>query len=164
MNIFLWGILGGNLKTTKNYHMKKIILAVILLAAAGGAVYFLLQNKKPAQQVQTSFQQTILGDWKIDSISTKENKTPAFLTLVADSNYNKCQFRFKEDGTIAQMLGDSILPVKHGYEWKDSVNLVLLEGDSLTEKIPVKVISLNEKELTLFTTDSTTIFYKKAEK
>lgn len=144
--------------------MKKIILAVIILAAAGGAVYFLLQNKKPAQQAQTSFQQAILGDWKIDSISTKENKTPAFLALVADSNYNKYQFRFKEDGSIAQMLGDSILPVKHGYEWKDSVNLVFIEGDSVTEKIPVQVISLNEKELTVTTADSTIIFYKKASK
>lgn len=144
--------------------MKKIILAVIILAAAGGAVYFLLQNKKPAQQVQTSFKQTILGDWKIDSISTKENKAPAFLALVADSNYNKYQFRFKEDGSIAQMLGDSILPVKHGYEWKDSANLVFIEGDSLTEKIPVQVVSLNEKELTVTTADSTTIFYKKASK
>lgn len=144
--------------------MKKIILAVIILAAAGGAVYFLLQNKKTAQQVQTSFKQTILGDWKIDSISTKENKAPAFLALVADSNYNKYQFRFKEDGSIAQMLGDSILPVKHGYEWKDSANLVFIEGDSLTEKIPVQVVSLNEKELTVTTADSTIIFYKKASK
>jgi hypothetical protein len=145
--------------------MKKIILAVIILAAAGGAVYFFLQNKKTVEQSQTTFKQTILGDWKIDSIVTKtEKKTPSFPALVADSNYNKYQFRFKDDGTITQMLGDSILPVKHGYEWKDSANLVFIEGDSLAEKIPVQVVSLNEKELTISTADSTTIFYKKAGK
>lgn len=139
--------------------MKKIILAVILLAAAGGAVYWYFQTKKP---VTTSYQQTIIGSWKIDSVAAKDsNYAIGLLAMALDSNFTKYHFWFKEDGSITQMLGDSIVPVKHGYEWKDSASLVFTEGDSLTEKHPVQILSLSKEQFLIMNADSSIFYFKK---
>ena len=137
-------------------------MAVVILAAAGGAVYYYMQTKKPVQQTHTSYQQTIIGDWKIDSVAAKDSgNSIGLLALVLDTNFTKYHFQFKEDGSITQLLGDSIVPVKRGYEWKDSASLVFTEGDSLTEKHPVQILSLSKEQLSIMNTDSSVIYFKK---
>ena len=145
--------------------MKKIILAAIILAAAGGALYYYFFNQKeqPVVSGTTAVVQTALeGDWQIDSVSFGQTGSPvgAFV-LAADSNLLKYTFRFQKDSSMIQLLGDSVLPVKHAYQWRDSSGLVLMQGDSLQEKIIVWVSVLNEKQFSFETADSTVVHLKK---
>ena len=142
--------------------MKQIILAAILLAALGGAVYYYFQTKKTSNTSSIAYQQIIIGDWKIDSVAAKgSNQTTGFLLMALDSNFTKYHFRFKEDGSITQFLGDSALPVKRSYVWKDSASLVFKEGDSLSEKYPVQIISLSKEHFSLMNADSSVFYFKK---
>ena len=142
--------------------MKQIILAVILLAAAGGALYYYFQMKKTASTSSTAYQQTIIGEWKIDSVAAKgSTNTTGFLLMALDTNFTKYHFQFKEDGSILQLLGDSVLPVKRGYEWKDSARLIFTEGDLLTEKHSVQVLSLSKEQFSIMNADSSVFYFKK---
>jgi len=142
--------------------MKKIILAVVLLAAAGGAVYLFTQrNRNIEPSLQTSYKETIIGDWKIDSITSKDNSGLGLLLLSIDSNLTNYTFRFTADGFITQLLNDSIVPQKSKYEWKDSSQLVILEGDSLTDKEVMHVVSFTAEQLSLMSADSAMIYFKK---
>jgi hypothetical protein len=142
--------------------MKKIILAVILLAALGGALYYYLQTTKTSVPSTTAYQQTIIGEWKIDSVAAqKTTDNIALLAMAMDTNFVNYRFQFKEDGSITQFLGDSIVPVKRGYEWKDSAHLVFSEGDSLSEKNPVQVLSLTKEQFSIMSADSSVFYFKK---
>lgn len=144
--------------------MKKIILAAIILAAAGGALYYYFnQKEQPSVGSTTAVTQTALeGDWQIDSVSFGKTGAPVGAVLsTADSNYLKYTFRFQKDSSMIQLLGDSILPVKHTYQWKDSSGLVLMQGDSLQQKTTVWVNLLNEKQFSFQTADSTVVHLKK---
>lgn len=142
--------------------MKKIILAVILLAAVGGAVYLYSQrNRNIEPSLQTSYKETIIGDWKIDSITPNDNSGIGLLLLSLDSNLTNYTFRFAEDGALTQLLNDSILPQRSKYEWKDSSQLVILEGDSLTDKELMQVVTLTTDQLDLRSADSAVIHFRK---
>lgn len=142
--------------------MKKIILAAILLAALGGALYYYQQTTKTSVPSSTAYQQTIIGEWKIDSVaSPKPADNIVLLAMTMDTNFLKYHFQFKEDGSITQLLGDSIFPVKRGYEWKDSANLVFKEGDSLSEKNPVQILSLSKEHFSIMSVDSSVFYFKK---
>ena len=143
--------------------MKKIILAVILLAAAGGAVYFYFFYHtvcdKPGKL--TNYETEIIGDWKIDSIASKDSNSIGLLLLSLDSNLRNYTFRFTADGAITQLLNDSIVPQKSKYEWKDSSQLIILEGDSLTGKELMHVVLLTTEQLNLMSADSALIYFRK---
>lgn len=142
--------------------MKKIILAVIILAVAGGAVYYFTQKKtegKPA--VTTSYQEAIIGDWKIDSVAARDSNNLGLLIMALDSNLTNYAFRFTKDGSVTQLLNDSIVQVKRNYTFSDSVHLVLNEGDSLQEKQLLQVLLLTTEQLHVMGSDSTTLFFKK---
>lgn len=142
--------------------MKKIILAVILLAAAGGAVYLFTQQSRNIEPLPvTSYKETIVGDWKIDSITSKDNSGIGLLLLSIDSNLTNYTFRFASDGSITQLLNDSIVPQKSKYEWKDSSQLTILEGDSLTDKEVMQVVSFTNEQFSLMTADSAVVHFKK---
>lgn len=142
--------------------MKKIILAVILLAAAGGAVYLLTQRSRNIEPpLTTSYKDIIVGDWKIDSIASKDSNSIGLLLLSLDSNLTNYTFRFTADGAITQLLNDSIVPQKSKYEWKDSSQLTILEGDSLSDKEVMHVVSLTAEQLNLMSADSAMIYFKK---
>ncbi len=140
--------------------MKKIILAAILLAALGGALYYYQQTTKTSVPSSTAYQQTIIGEWKIDSVASPKPADNIVL-LAMDTNFLKYHFQFKEDGSITQLLGDSIVPVKLGYEWKDSANLVFKEGDSLSEKNPVQILTLRKEQFSIMSADSSVFYFKK---
>lgn len=142
--------------------MNKIILAAILLAALGGALYYYLQQSKTPDSSSTAYQQTIIGEWKIDSVAA--SKTPgniAMLAMALDTNLMKYQFNFQKDGSITQLLGDSIVPVKRSYEWKDSAHLVFKEGETLSEIQPVQVLSFSKEQFSIMSTDSSVLYFKK---
>ncbi len=142
--------------------MNKIILAVILLAALGGALYYYLQQNKTPDTSSTAFQQTIVGEWKIDSVAaTGSVSTAGLLAMALDTNFSKYHFQFKEDGSITQFLGDSIVPVKRSYEWKDSAHLVFKEGETLSEIQPVQVLSFSKEQFSIMSTDSSVLYFKK---
>lgn len=141
--------------------MKKIILAVILLAAAGGAVYYYFQTKKPVTTSVSSYQKAILGEWKIDSITSKDSNSIGLLLLSLDSNLTKYTFRFTAEGDITQLLNDSITPQKGKYEWKDSTRLVIIEGDSLTDQEVMQVLTFTPEQLSLMSADSAVVHFKK---
>lgn len=142
--------------------MKKIILAVILLAAAGGAVYLFTQRNRNIEPLPaTSYKETIVGDWKIDSIASKDSNSIGLLLLSLDSNLTNYTFRFNADGGITQLLNDSIVPQISKYEWQDSSQLIILEGDSLTDKEVMQVIALTPEQLNLMSADSAVIYFKK---
>ena len=141
--------------------MKKIILAVIVLAAAGGALYYYFQTKKPAVQTTASFQQNIIGEWMIDSVAAGDSGSIGLLMLALDTNSTKYRFQFKEDGSITQLLNDSVLPLKRTYEWKDSVHFTIHEGDSLSDQQPVQVLALTTDAFTIMHKDSSVFYFKK---
>lgn len=141
--------------------MKKIILAVIVLAAAGGALYYYFQTKKPAVQTTASYQQNIIGEWMIDSVAAGDSGSIGLLMLSLDTNFTKYRFQFKEDGSITQLLNDSVLPLKRTYEWKDSFHLAIHEGDSLADQQPVQVLVLNADAFTIMHKDSSVFYFKK---
>jgi hypothetical protein len=141
--------------------MKKIILVAILLAAVGGALYYYFQTKKPVAQTTTSYQQNIIGEWAIDSVSAGDSGSIGLLMVSLDTNFTKYRFQFKEDGSITQLLNDSVLPLKRTYEWKDSVHLAIHEGDSLAEQQPVQVLALTTDAFTIMHKDSSVFYFKK---
>lgn len=142
--------------------MKKIILAVVLLAAAGGAVYLYSQrNRNIKPPIQTSYKETIIGDWKIESIASKGTSSIGLLLLSLDSNLTNYTFRFSADGAITQLLNDSIVPQKSKYEWKDSSQLVIIEGDSLDDQELMHVAILTTEQLNLMSADSSVIHFKR---
>ena len=118
--------------------MKKIILAAILLAAAGGAVYLFTQrNQNIEPPLGISYKETIIGDWKIDSITSNDNNGIGLLFLSLDSNLTNYTFRFAEDGAI------------------------ILEGDSLIDKELMQVVTLTTNQLDLRSADSAVIHFRK---
>ncbi len=139
--------------------MKKIILAVILLAAAGGALYYYLQTKQPATQTAASHQQQLIGEWTIDSVAAGDSGSIGLLVLALDTNFTKYRFQFKEDGSITQLLNDSVVPVKRTYVWKDSVHLVFKEADA--EQQPVEVLALTKEAFSIMNADSSVFYFKK---
>jgi hypothetical protein len=141
--------------------MKKIILVVILLAAAGGALYYYYQRQQPATPTTTSYQQNIVGEWVVDSVAEGNSAGIGLLALALDSNFSSYRYQFKEDGTITQLLNDSILPVKRTYEWKDSAHLVIKETDSVSTELPVQVLTLNQEVFSLMNADSSVFVFKK---
>ncbi len=141
--------------------MKKIILAAIILAAAGGAMYYYFQTKKPVTTLAGSYQQTIIGDWEIDSITSKNSNSIGLLLLSLDSNLTNYTFRFTADGNITQLLNDSIMPQKGKYEWKDSSRLVIIEGDSLIDQEVMQVLMFTPEHLSLMSADSAVVHFKK---
>ena len=141
--------------------MKKIILAVIVLAAAGGALYYYFQTKKPAVQTTASFQQNIIGEWMIDSVAAGDSGSIGLLMLALDTNSTKYRFQFKEDGSITQLLNDSVLPLKRTYEWKDSNRLVIHEDDSSAIPQPIQVLALTTDAFTIMHKDSSVFYFKK---
>ena len=142
--------------------MKKIILAVILLAAAGGAVYLFATRKQNVEPtIANSYQESIIGDWKIESIATKDSGSIGLLLLSLDSNLTNYTFRFTTDGNITQLLNDSIVGQKGKYEWKDSSQLVIIEGDSLTDQEVMHVTTLTTEQLKLMSADSSIVHFKK---
>ena len=144
--------------------MKKIILAVILLAAAGGAVYYFLSSKKADIPQQTSFKQTLLGEWKIDSVALSKKDSGnaiALFALALDSNFSKYTYDFKEDGTIIKMLGDSTLAEKNSNQLKDSATIVFTEGDGTAESFEMKLSAKEKNWFVLMDKDSTNYYFKK---
>ena len=141
--------------------MKKIILAVIVLAAAGGALYYYFQTKKPAVQTTASYQQNIIGEWMIDSVAAGDSGSIGLVMLALDTNSTKYRFQFKEDGSITQLLNDSVLPLKRTYEWKDSLHLVIKEIDSISTELPVQVLTLNQEVFSMMNADSSVFVFKK---
>lgn len=143
--------------------MKKIILAVILLAAAGGAVYFYFFSQpvcdKPGKL--TNYEAEIIGDWKIDSIASRDSNSIGLLLLSLDSNLTNYTFRFADDGNITQLLNDSIVEQKRKYKWKDSSQLVIIEGDSSVDQQLMQVIALTPEQLNLMRADSSVVHFKK---
>lgn len=150
----------GN-KQSKTYQMKKIILAVILLAAAGGALYYYFQTKKPAAQTAASYQQQIIGEWMIDSVAAGDSGSIGLLLVALDTNFTKYRFHFKEDGSIMQLLNDSIVPVKRTYAWKDSTHLLFNEDDSIPEPQSVQVLALTKESFSIMNADSSVFYFKK---
>lgn len=142
--------------------MKKIILAVVLLAAAGGAVYLFSQrNRSIEPPLVSSYKESIIGDWKIDSItSTKDSGSIGLLLLSLDSNLTNYTFRF-DDATITQLLNDSIMQGKARYEWKDNSQFVIIEGDSTNDQEHMQVLTLTPEQLQLRSADSAMIYLKK---
>ena len=141
--------------------MKKIILAVVLLAAAGGALYLYFSPKltdKPSTAVYT---ETIIGDWKIDSVAANDSGSIGLLLLALDSNLTNYTIRFDADGAITQLLNDSILPQKGRYEWKDSAQLVIIEGDSATDKEVMQVLSFTPEQFSVMSADSAVLYFKR---
>jgi hypothetical protein len=123
--------------------------------------YYLQQNKTPDTS-STAFQQKIVGEWKIDSVAaTGSVSTAGLLAMALDTNFSKYHFQFKEDGSITQLLGDSIVPVKRSYEWKDSARLVFKEGETLSEIQPLQVLSFSKEQFSIMSTDSSVFYFKK---
>jgi hypothetical protein len=142
--------------------MKKIILAVILVAAIGGAAYWLLQNKK--QNAVIGFkQEQIIGKWKLDSLSVKNDSTDLALALITalDSNLMKYTYDFREDGKVLHLLQDSVLNDSSTYYWTKEKDLILKEqGEPVGDSLNVE--KLNRDSLVLRSKDSTTMYFKKA--
>ena len=143
--------------------MKKIILAVVVLAAAGGALYLYFFSQPVCEKPGKLFnyESAIIGDWKIDSVAARDSNKLGLLILSLDSNLTNYAFRFAADGSVTQLLNDSIVPVKRNYTFSDSVHLVLNEGDSLQEKQLMQVLLLSKEQLHVMSSDSTTLFFKK---
>lgn len=141
--------------------MKKIILAVVLLAAAGGALYIYFKPKLTDKPTTVSYTEKILGDWKIDSLAAKDSNNLGVMIMALDSNLTNYAFRFAKDGSVTQLLNDSIVPVKRTYTFSDSTHLVFNEGDSLQEKQHLQVLLLTNEQLHVMSNDSTTLFFRK---
>ena len=142
--------------------MKKIILAVILMAAAGGAVYlFATRNHNVKPALTNSYQESIIGDWKIESIDSKDTSSIGLLLLSLDSNLTNYTIRFTVDGNITQLLNDSIVGQKGKYEWKDSSQLLIIEGDSLADQELMHITTLTTEQLKLISADSSKVHFKK---
>jgi hypothetical protein len=144
--------------------MKKIILVALLLATTGGALYYFLSTKKGNSNHQTSFQKTLLGEWKIDSVALSKKDSGNAIALFAlslDSNFLKYTYDFKDDGAIIKKLGDSIYTEKIGYQLKDSVTIVYKEGESADESFELKLSSKEKNGFVLMDKDSTRYFFKR---
>ncbi|QNA46120.1 hypothetical protein [Lacibacter sediminis] len=142
--------------------MKKIILAVILLAAAGGAVYLFTQRNRNIEPLsETSYKETIVGDWKIDSIAANDSNNLGVLIMALDTNLTSYTFSFSKDGAVTQSLNDSIMPVKRSYQWNDSANIILSEGDSASDQQYMKILALTKEQLSLMSADSAVIYFRK---
>jgi hypothetical protein len=144
--------------------MKQIILVVILLAATGGALYYLLQNKKTNEVQQTTFQQMLNGEWKIDSVALSKKDSGnviALMALALDSNFLKYTYDFKENGGIVKKLGDSTLVDQLSYKMKDSATIILSETGSTDEVFELKLISTNKNRFALMDKDSTNYYFIK---
>lgn len=144
--------------------MKKIILAVIVIAAAGGALYYFLQNKKTGEVQQTSFEQMLKGEWKIDSVALSKKDSGnviALMALAIDSNFLKYTYDFKDNGGIIQKLGDSTVTDRLSYKLKDSTAITITENGSSAEMFDLRAVSKEKDRIALIDKDSTTYYFVK---
>ena len=141
--------------------MKKIILAVILMAAAGGISYYLLQKKKTT--ISSDFnQKEIIGKWKMDSISTKNDSSALVIALIGtlDSNFLNYGYDFRKEGIVVKLLNDSIEKDTASYKWAKDDHLIWKEpGDTTGESLSVNL--LTKDSLVLRSMDSTVFYFKK---
>lgn len=143
--------------------MKKMLWIAILMAATGGALYYLFGMNEKDKAPGNSVQQTITGEWKIDSVAMSKKdstKTIALLVLALDTNFTKYSYAVHEDGRIIKKLGDSTLAEKIRYQIKDSTGIVIHEdGDSTSFEL--KFTEKQKDGFVLMDKDSTVYFFKR---
>lgn len=142
--------------------MKKLFMVAIVLAALGGALYYLFEMRQ-SKPTTDSFQENLLGNWKIDSVAlrTKDSgNVPGLMFMALDTNFLNYTYKFTTDGSVEKNLGDSLVE-KLNYQMKDSVQLTFVASDSTKEEFNNRVVSFDKQQFTLLASDSSLLFFKR---
>ncbi len=143
--------------------MKKLFIG-LLIVAAGAAIFFLLQKKDIPLTASTFQQEKIIGKWKFDSIfftNDSIEKLMPGIVLVVDSNLRKYHYEFSKDGSIAFLVGDSLVKDSSTYEWNKEKQLVWKEKPADNSGDVFNVTQLTNDSLALQSKDSSVLLFTK---
>jgi hypothetical protein len=146
--------------------MKKLFIAAVLLAALGGALYYFFEMKKKDTPAASNLQQTITGEWLMDSLvlnKKESSKNIGLLALALDTNFTNYSYAIQEDGRIIKKLGDSTVTGKIRYQIIDSSALVIHEDDDNTS-YELKFYEKQKNSFALMDKDSTYYFFTRKQK
>ena len=142
--------------------MKKLFIAALFIAALGGALYYFFEMKKTENTV-TSFKETVIGSWKLDSVAVGKKDSGNVLGLVIlaiDSNYLNYIYDFAADGSVNKKIGDSLVE-KLSYQISNTAQLTFVTSDSTKEEFKNDVVSFDKEKFTLRASDSSLLFFKR---
>lgn len=135
--------------------MNKLLIGLLIIAAGAGT--FLYFRNKKNETVPNEFKkELIIGKWKTNSVLTN------------DSNFNKFQFNFQQNGTIIRSLNDSAKADTIHFKWNKANELVWVELTPKEKEKPVdstgkiyQVIKLTADSFQVKAADSSTILFTK---
>lgn len=141
--------------------MKKLLLAVILLAAVAG-IYFLLTRKSESPSPTT---EKLIGQWKIDSIGTLSKDTNSLTAIIlaamVDSNFNKTQYQFREDGMVIKTVPGTDTVGTSRYHMQTDSLMIFYDHPTDTTGEKLRLHWSDAQHLQLISTDSTFILLLK---
>ena len=135
--------------------MNKLLIGLLIIAAGAGTFLYLRNKKK--ETVSNEFKkELIIGKWKTNDVLTN------------DSNFNKFQFNFQQNGTIIRSLNDSAKADTFQFEWNKANELVWAELIPTEKEKPIdsigkiyKVIKLTADSFQVKAADSSIILFTK---
>jgi hypothetical protein len=143
--------------------MKKIFIGLLAIAA-GTAIYFYVQTKKTGTRNAIDHE-LLAGKWKIDTLFlySKDSSSGLMTGLIsiAGSNFKKYSYNFRKEGTIFQLLNDSVTVDTSYYEWSTNDDLVWKEAKNDSTSEVFSVSKLNADSLILHSEDSVRLVFTK---
>ena len=135
--------------------MNKLLIGLLIISAGAGTFLYLRNKKK--ETVPNEFEkELIIGKWKTNDVLTN------------DSNFNKFQFNFQQNGTIIRSLNDSAKADTIHFEWNKANELVWAELIPTDKEKSIdsigkiyKVIKLTADSFQVKAADSSTILFTK---
>ncbi len=135
--------------------MNKLLIGLLIIAAGAGTFLYLRNKKK--ETVPNEFKkELIIGKWKTNDVLTN------------DSNFNKFQFNFQQNGTIIRSLNDSAKADTIHFEWNKANELIWAELTLKEKEKPIdstgkiyKVIKLTADSFQVKAAESSTILFTK---
>jgi hypothetical protein len=144
--------------------MNKILIGLLIIGAAAGAFFFL--RKKEKQNNNAFNKEWIVGEWKIDSISTAGNDSLHELVktgIIHDSNYRRYNYEFKKDGSIVKAY-DSTYTLQYNWPKEKDSTLTWKKNPTDSMGVELQVVKLAKDSLVLQTGDEETVWFVKVER
>jgi hypothetical protein len=145
--------------------MNKILIGLLIMGAAAGAFFYL--RNKDKQSDSTFNKEWIVGEWKIDSISTVSNDSLHDLVktgILPDSNYRQYQYSFFNDGRIVKAGSDSAHTYTLQYDWQKEKEKTLTWKKTATDStgVSLQVSTLAKDTMVLESADKGMVRFIKA--
>ncbi len=135
--------------------MKKLFIG-LLIAAVGAATFFYLQKKDNSAGKDFN-KKWIIGQWTMHSFQTGKDSVAGLMVGImgtVDTNLQMYNYEFKRNGTILQLIKDSVTADSSVYEWTENKQLIWKEDQKDTVGTTFAILNFSKDSLLISDKDS----------